>query len=213
MTAEPIRLAPAPVERVATANLPTDHGTFQVVAYRAGDDVEHLALVAGQLDASTEPVLVRVHSECLTGDVLASRRCDCGAQLSAALRRIDVEARAGGAGVVVYLRGHEGRGIGLANKIRAYQLQEEGLDTVDANTAQGFPADARTYDIAGAILADLGIATVRLMTNNPAKAAGLDECGIAVAAVEALVVDVGPEADGYLAVKRDRLGHAFPTTS
>jgi 3,4-dihydroxy 2-butanone 4-phosphate synthase/GTP cyclohydrolase II len=129
------------------------------------------------------------------------------------LARIDDEARSGGAGVVVYLRGHEGRGIGLANKIRAYQLQEDGLDTVDANTAQGFPADARTYDIAGAILAELGITTVQLMTNNPAKARGLEDAGIDVAAVEPLVVAVGPEADGYLAVKRDRLGHVLPTGS
>jgi 3,4-dihydroxy 2-butanone 4-phosphate synthase/GTP cyclohydrolase II len=205
VTAEPVRRMPATIERVAAASLPTDHGRFRVVAYRAGDGVEHLALVAGRLDAGTAAVLVRVHSECLTGDVLASRRCDCGTQLATALARIDAEARRGGAGVVVYLRGHEGRGIGLANKIRAYQLQEQGLDTVDANTAQGFPADARTYEMAGAVLSELGVTTVRLMTNNPAKATGLEDAGIDVAAV-----DVGPDADRYLAAKRDRLGHVFP---
>jgi GTP cyclohydrolase II len=193
--------------------LPTDHGTFRAFAYRTGGGVEHLALVAGDLDAATGPVLVRVHSECLTGDVLASRRCDCGAQLATALQRIDAESRRGSAGVVVYLRGHEGRGIGLANKIRAYQLQEDGLDTVDANTAQGFPADGRSYGAAAAILADLGVTDIRLLTNNPAKATGLEAAEIAVTAIEPLVVDVGPEADGYLAVKRDRLGHRLPTNS
>lgn len=200
------------VERVAVARLPTDQGTFGVVAYRAADGGEHLAVVAGD-PTTTAPVLVRVHSECLTGDVLASRRCDCGAQLTTALRRIDAEATAGAAGVVVYVRGHEGRGIGLANKIRAYELQEAGLDTVDANTAQGLPVDARRYEVAAAILADLGVGSVRLMTNNPTKVDALAAAGIAVAAVEPIVVEVGPEAGDYLSVKRDRLGHRLPASS
>lgn len=207
MTAEPIPLVSPGIERVAEATLPTDHGTFRVIAFRADDGVEHLALIAGRPEDSHEPVLVRIHSECLTGDVLASRRCDCGAQLTAALERIDAEALSGGAGIVVYLRGHEGRGIGLANKIRAYALQEGGLDTVDANTAQGLPADARSYALAAAILNDFGIGSVRLMTNNPAKIDGLTAGGIEVASVEPHVVEVAPEADAYLVAKRDRLGH------
>ena len=197
------------VERAASARLPTDQGTFGVVAYVAADGGEHLALVAGD-PATAAPALVRVHSECLTGDVLGSRRCDCGPQLATALRRIDAEAAAGRAGVVVYVRGHEGRGIGLANKIRAYELQEQGLDTVDANTAQGLPIDARRYEVAAAILADLGVGSVRLLTNNPAKVGALAAAGIQVAAVEPIVVEVGPEAGDYLAVKRDRLGHRLP---
>jgi 3,4-dihydroxy 2-butanone 4-phosphate synthase/GTP cyclohydrolase II len=152
-------------------------------------------------------VLTRLHSECLTGDVLGSAKCDCGEQLTAARRAVLAEAEMGRAGIIVYLRGHEGRGIGLANKIRAYQLQDEGLDTVDANTAQGLPVDARRYDVAAAILADLGAGSVRLMSNNPAKAAGLVQYGIDV--VEMVPIDVAHTAESraYLASKRQRLGH------
>ncbi len=213
MTTEPGSVSRPGAVRVSDACLPTDHGTFRVVAYRAGDGLEHLALVAGDLAAAVragQAVLVRVHSECLTGDVLSSRRCDCGAQLAAALERIDRAGAGGGAGVVVYMRGQEGRGIGLANKIRAYALQEGGLDTVDANLAQGLPVDARSYDVAAAMLLDLGVGSVALMTNNPDKVAGLSAAGIVVDSVEPLVVTADPAADGYLATKRDRLHHTFP---
>ena len=212
MTAPVVDAGGGLVERVAAARLPTDQGTFDIVAHRAADGVEHLAVVAGDPARATS-ALVRVHSECLTGDVLGSLRCDCGAQLATALRRIDEEAAAGSGGVVVYVRGHEGRGIGLANKIRAYELQEAGLDTVDANAVQGLPVDARRYEVAAAILTDLGIGTVRLMTNNPAKVDALAAAGITVAAVEPLVVAVGPEAGDYLSVKRDRMGHRLPPSS
>jgi 3,4-dihydroxy 2-butanone 4-phosphate synthase/GTP cyclohydrolase II len=197
------------VERVGDARLPTDHGVFRAVSYRAADGHEHLALVAGDPSGSEPavPALVRLHSECLTGDVLASHKCDCGQQLAAALRAIDAEAAVGRSGVVVYLRGHEGRGIGLAAKIRAYELQDRGLDTVDANTVQGLPVDARSYDVAAAILIDLGVSSVRLLSNNPTKLAGLAEQGIAV--VECVGLDVAhtPESRAYLATKRARLGH------
>jgi len=148
-------------------------------------------------------VLTRLHSECLTGDVLGSRKCDCGDQLAHALHSISDNDR----GVVVYLRGHEGRGIGLANKIKAYELQDAGLDTVDANTAQGLPVDARQYDVAAAILVDLGVDSVRLMSNNPAKAAGLVEHGIRVDELVPVVVTVHPETEQYLRTKVERLGH------
>lgn len=196
------------VERVGDARLPTDVGTFRIVAYRAVDGHEHVALVAGDPEApATQPVLVRLHSECLTGDVLGSAKCDCGQQLDAARRAIAAEAAAGRAGIVVYLRGHEGRGIGLANKIRAYELQDQGLDTVDANTVQGLPVDARTYDVAASILADLGVSSVRLISNNPAKAAGLKRHGIAVAEMVPTDVAHTPESQAYLDSKRERLNH------
>ena len=189
------------VVRVGDARLPTAHGVFRIVSYRADDGHEHVAIVEG--DPTGSGVLTRLHSECLTGDVLGSRKCDCGDQLAHALRSISDNDR----GVVVYLRGHEGRGIGLANKIKAYELQDAGLDTVDANTAQGLPVDARQYDVAAAILVDLGVDSVRLMSNNPAKAAGLVEHGIRVDELVPLVVPVHPETEQYLRTKVERLGH------
>ena len=189
------------VERVGDARLPTDHGTFRIVSYRAVDGHEHVAIVAGDPDGRS--VLARVHSECLTGDVLGSHRCDCGDQLDAALASIAQL----GCGVVVYVRGHEGRGIGLADKIKAYQLQDAGLDTVDANLEQGLPADARRYDVAAAILSDLGVGSVRLLSNNPAKAAGLADGGVIVDEVVPLVVARHEESRRYLQTKVDRLGH------
>lgn len=189
------------VERVGDARLPTDYGEFRIVSYRAADGDEHVAIVEG--DPRGDGVLTRLHSECLTGDVLASRKCDCGDQLEHALRSIAAEGR----GVVVYLRGHEGRGIGLANKIKAYELQDAGLDTVDANTAQGLPIDARRYDVAAAILTDLGVGSVRLMSNNPAKVDALIEHGIAVEERVAVVMPLVAERVGYLRTKAERLGH------
>ncbi len=194
-------ISPTIVERVGDARLPTAHGEFRVVSYRAHDGHEHLAIVDG--DPAGTSVLARIHSECLTGDVLGSLKCDCGAQLSSALDAISDEGR----GVVLYLRGHEGRGIGLANKIKAYELQDGGLDTVDANTVQGLPVDARDYDVAAAILRDLGVESVRLMSNNPSKAAGLVEHGIAVERLVPVVVSVHPESERYVRTKIDRLGH------
>mgnify|MGYP001002007482 FL=1 len=189
------------VVRVGDARLPTAHGVFRIVSYRADDGHEHVAIVEG--DPTGSSVLTRLHSECLTGDVLGSRKCDCGDQLAHALHSISDNDR----GVVVYLRGHEGRGIGLANKIKAYELQDAGLDTVDANTAQGLPVDARQYDVAAAILVDLGVDSVRLMSNNPAKAAGLVEHGIRVDELVPVVVTVHPETEQYLRTKVERLGH------
>jgi 3,4-dihydroxy 2-butanone 4-phosphate synthase/GTP cyclohydrolase II len=213
---EPIAASPSPaglVERVGDARLPTVHGTFRIVSYRDVDGHEHVALVAGDPGRSGgDDVLARLHSECLTGDVLGSRKCDCGAQLAEALRSVDAAGAAGGSGVVVYLRGHEGRGIGLANKIRAYQLQDAGLDTVDANIEQGLPIDARTYDVAAAILRDLGVRSVRLMTNNPSKVRGLVAEGIEVLDQVPLVVGGTADNVSYLATKRDRLGHRLPYT-
>ena len=190
------------VERVATARVPSGRGEFIAHAYRDPAGLEHLAFVLGDL-ASPRPPLVRVHSECLTGDLLGSLRCDCGSQLAGSLDLIAEEGR----GCLVYLRGHEGRGIGLAHKIRAYQLQDEGLDTVEANLAQGLPADGRDYAVAAAILSDLGVGQARLLTNNPAKTVGLGRHGVDV--VERVPLEVVPNAEnlGYLQTKRDRLGH------
>jgi len=191
------------VDRVAEARIPTDHGVFRAVGYRAAfDGGEHVALVYGDLGDGHD-VLVRVHSECLTGDVLGSLRCDCGPQLRAALARVAEEGR----GVVLYVRGHEGRGIGLMHKLRAYQLQDQGRDTVDANLDLGLPADARDYGTGAQILADLGIKTMRLLTNNPAKRAGLEAYGLRVVGRVPLPVRPHPENVRYLRTKRDRMGH------
>jgi 3,4-dihydroxy 2-butanone 4-phosphate synthase / GTP cyclohydrolase II len=191
------------VRRVAEATLPTDHGQFQAYVFESVLDAEqHLALVYGDLESAKDP-LVRVHSECLTGDVMGSLRCDCGPQLHTALAKIAAE----GAGVVVYLRGHEGRGIGLGHKIRAYALQEDGHDTVDANLQLGLPVDSREYGIGAQILVDLGVTDMRLMTNNPSKYGGLEGFGLNI--VERVPLESRPTAFNidYLRTKRERLGH------
>jgi 3,4-dihydroxy 2-butanone 4-phosphate synthase/GTP cyclohydrolase II len=193
------------VARSADARLPTTFGEFRCVAYTSVLDGEtHLAFVMGD-PAHAENVLVRVHSECLTGDVFASLRCDCGAQLHGAMQRIAEE----GLGVVVYLRGHEGRGIGISHKLRAYELQDGGLDTVDANVELGLPVDSREYGIGAQILVDLGVTTMRLMTNNPAKRGGLEGYGLQI--VERVPIHTEPNEENirYLRTKRDRLGHLF----
>ncbi|WP_263984915.1 GTP cyclohydrolase II [Streptomyces sp. HPF1205] len=196
--------APA-VRREASTDLPTAYGPFRAHGYRAADGVEHIALVAGDI-GDGEDVLVRVHSECLTGDVLGSRRCDCGPQLQQALRKVAAEGR----GVVVYLRGHEGRGIGLLSKLRAYELQERGRDTLDANLELGLPADARDYGAAARILADLGVRSLRLMTNNPAKTGALAGQDLRVLGREPMPVAAGEHNLRYLRTKRDRMGHDLP---
>ena len=194
------------VERVAETRLPTRHGEFTAYGYRSSiDGSEHLALVYGDITGD-EPVLTRVHSECLTGDVFGSQRCDCGPQLDEAQERIV----AAGRGVVVYLRGHEGRGIGLVAKLEAYALQDSGRDTVDANLDLGLPADARHYGAASQVLRDLGVTRVRLLTNNPEKAEALADFGISVDAREPLTPRPNPHNLRYLRTKRDRMGHHIP---
>ncbi|MEU9219479.1 bifunctional 3,4-dihydroxy-2-butanone-4-phosphate synthase/GTP cyclohydrolase II [Streptomyces sp. NPDC048376] len=194
------------VRREAEVHLPTRHGEFTAYGYRSTvDGVEHIALVHGDL-GDGQDVLVRVHSECLTGDVFGSLRCDCGPQLDASLDRIQAEGR----GVVVYLRGHEGRGIGLMSKLRAYELQERGRDTLDANLELGLPADARDYGAGAQILRDLGVRTVRLMTNNPDKSQALERHGITVGGREPMPVQAGEHNLRYLRTKRDRMGHDLP---
>jgi 3,4-dihydroxy 2-butanone 4-phosphate synthase/GTP cyclohydrolase II len=191
------------VRRVAEAALPTIHGEFQAVVYEnVLDGEQHMAMVYGDV-TTTEPVLVRVHSECLTGDAFGSLRCDCGPQLQAALAKIAAE----GAGVVVYLRGHEGRGIGLGHKIRAYALQENGADTVEANVELGLPVDSREYGIGAQILVDLGVTSMRLLTNNPAKYGGLEGFGLNI--VERVSLESQPTAHNidYLRTKREKMGH------
>ena len=183
--------------------VPTDHGTFRMRAYRDNHTgADHLAIIKGTPANGT---LLRVHSECLTGEVLGSLKCECGPQLEAALDQIDAEG-----GIVIYMRGHEGRGIGLINKLRAYRLQEDGMDTLDANIALGFPADGRDYTAATAILEDLGVSQVRVITNNPDKLAQLTERGITILEQVPLVVGVGEFNEGYLETKRDRMGHRLP---
>jgi 3,4-dihydroxy 2-butanone 4-phosphate synthase/GTP cyclohydrolase II len=190
------------VERVVATRLPTTHGEFAAVAFRERlTGKHHVALVKGDLQGA-EDVLVRVHSECLTGDVFHSLRCDCGEQLDAAMARIESEGR----GVLLYMA-QEGRGIGLLEKLKAYELQERGMDTVEANLALGFPADARDYGIGNQILADLGLTTIRILTNNPKKLTGIDGFGLSV--VEQLPIEISPNAENrhYLTAKRDKLGH------
>lgn len=186
--------------------IPTTHGAFRVRAYRdRSTGADHVAWISGDPAVSDSPPLVRIHSECLTGEAFGSLKCECGPQLQASLERVEAEG-----GVVVYLRGHEGRGIGLVNKLKAYRLQEDGLDTLDANVALGLPADARDYGAATAILHDLGIDRVRLLSNNPEKARQLAERGVEVAELVPLVVGVGALNTSYLDVKRDRMGHSLP---
>jgi GTP cyclohydrolase II len=198
--------------RYSEARLPTPHGDFRVVIYRTGEvagpgsaavgmgSEEHVAMVLG--DVRGDDVLTRVHSSCFTGEVLGSLRCDCREQLDAALARIGQLGR----GVVVYLV-QEGRGIGLGNKVRAYQLQDAGADTVDANLQLGFDADLRSYDLAAGILGDLGVNSVRLMTNNPQKISGLERAGVVIAAHESHWVGSNEHSAGYLAAKKTKLGH------
>lgn len=199
------------VERVAETRLPTKFGDFTAYGYRITvDDSEHIALVYGDVSQESgggaDPVLTRVHSECLTGDVFGSHRCDCGPQLEEALERVVAEGR----GVVIYLRGHEGRGIGLVAKLQAYQLQDGGRDTVDANLDLGLPADARHYGTATQVLRDLGVHSVRLMTNNPDKVANLEDFGVHVAARVPLAPHPNDHNIAYLMTKRDRMGHDLP---
>ncbi len=191
------------VEHFAAARLPTTFGEFMAHAYRSViDGEEHVAYVMGDVEGG-EPPLVRVHSECLTGDILHSTRCDCGPQLQTALQKIAEEGR----GVLIYLRGHEGRGIGIGHKMRAYALQDEGLDTVDANAAQGLPVDSREYGVGANMLADLGVTRMRIMTNNPAKLTGLDGYGLEI--VERVPIEIPPNPENlrYLQTKRNRMAH------
>ncbi|MCT1352203.1 MULTISPECIES: bifunctional 3,4-dihydroxy-2-butanone-4-phosphate synthase/GTP cyclohydrolase II [Gordonia] len=195
------------VVRVADARIPTRHGDFRAVGYSSVyDDVEHVALVKGDVtgeDGEGHDVLVRVHSECLTGDVFGSLRCDCGPQLDAAMEMVADEGR----GIILYMRGHEGRGIGLLHKLQAYQLQDAGSDTVDANLELGLPADSRDYGLGAQILVDLGVRSMRLLTNNPAKRVGLDGYGLHIVDRVPMPVRANAENLRYLRTKRDRMGH------
>ncbi len=196
------------VERVAQATLPTEYGDFSVLAFRSVlDGSEHVALVRGEI-GDGENVLVRVHSECLTGDIFGSLRCDCGPQLHNAMVTIAEEGR----GIVLYIKGHEGRGIGLMDKIRAYSLQDTGRDTVDANLDLGLPADSRDYGTGAQILADLGVKSMRLLTNNPAKRAGLEGYGLSIVERVPLVVAANAHNVEYLSTKVTRMGHDLSET-
>jgi 3,4-dihydroxy 2-butanone 4-phosphate synthase/GTP cyclohydrolase II len=196
------------VHREAEATLPTPYGEWKVIGYRNEmDQYEHIALVMGDVGGEQD-VLVRMHSECLTGDVFHSLRCDCGEQLHAAMKRISEEGR----GAIVYLR-QEGRGIGLVHKIRAYALQDTGLDTVEANEALGFAPDLREYGVGAQILLDLGLSSIRILTNNPKKIVGLDGYGLSVTAQEPVRIEPNPHNAGYLATKRDKMGHLLTATT
>jgi 3,4-dihydroxy 2-butanone 4-phosphate synthase / GTP cyclohydrolase II len=190
--------------RVAQASLPTRYGTFEMFVYDTPEHKEHVALTIGAIDDG-RPVLVRVHSECLTGDVLGSSRCDCGEQLNDSLRFLQEQGR----GILLYLR-QEGRGIGLTNKISAYALQEQGLDTVEANLALGLPEDMRNYRAAAEMLLDLGVWRARLLTNNPAKVEGLECYGVEVVERIPLSMSPNPSNLGYLRTKREKMGHLIP---
>jgi 3,4-dihydroxy 2-butanone 4-phosphate synthase/GTP cyclohydrolase II len=190
------------VKRVAEADLPTEHGDFKIIGYtNIVDERDHVALVKGELEGKKN-VLVRMHSECLTGDVFGSQRCDCGDQLHAAMKRINEE----GLGAIVYLK-QEGRGIGLANKLRAYDLQDQGKDTVEANEVLGFKPDLREYGLGAQILLDLGLSSIRLLTNNPRKIVGLEGYGLEITGREGLQIEAGEFNREYLAAKRTKLGH------
>ncbi len=194
------------VTRTASARLPTQWGTFRCHSFASEIDGEtHLAFTMGDIDTGG-PVLVRVHSECITGDVFNSVKCDCGPQLHEAMRQVAELGR----GAVVYLRGHEGRGIGISHKLRAYELQDDGLDTIDANLELGLPIDNREYGVGAQILADLGVTRLRLLTNNPAKYRGVDGFGLTITERVPLHVPIHPEAERYVQTKRDRLGHDSP---
>ncbi|OLF17158.1 GTP cyclohydrolase II [Actinophytocola xanthii] len=195
-------------ERVGETRLPTRYGEFRAIGYVDAQGDEHMALVHGDLTAVDSP-LTRVHSECLTGDVFASTRCECGEQLATALHCIVTE----GAGMVIYLTGHEGRGIGLVAKLQAMRLQEDGLDTVEANVALGLPIDARNFDIAADILDDLGVGSIRLLSNNPQKVESLRANGIRITERVPLLIEPSPDNLGYLSTKRERLGHHLPHLS
>src|SRR5699024_6311606 len=196
------------ITREVETTLPTKYGSFNVIGYtNQFDEKEHLALIKGNINESS-PVLVRVHSECLTGDVFGSHRCDCGPQLNRALEIIEQH----GSGVLIYMR-QEGRGIGLINKLKAYQLQDDGLDTVEANHALGFPDDIREYHLAAQILKDLGINQVRILTNNPKKITGLEACSIKVEERIPLIMEEQKENQHYLHTKQMKLGHLFKDTT
>lgn len=213
MSHDPTERAPTMVRQVAATRLPTELGEFRCLAFDDADGETHLVLTMGDVTAApaTDPadagdaVLVRLHSECMTGDVFGSRRCDCGPQLQLAMGLV-AEA---GRGIVVYLTGHEGRGIGIAQKLRAYELQDGGLDTVDANLELGLPVDRREYAIGAEILRQLGVARVRLLTNNPAKAQGLTASGIEVVDLVPVITEVHADNEVYLRTKRRRLGHSL----